>query len=138
MANNKYVDFIIRITQQTKDKKLNWRYLDTNKALYEGMGWVNTRPQLALFSPDREVKTPNFNQENSFCTCVDGMFIVLYVWYDEPAKMFVIPDTYKKVVTLLPDEYGEHITKLLNLVQSQFPNAESFIDNYLSKSDNQG
>jgi hypothetical protein len=138
MANNKYVDFIIRITQQTKNKKLNWRYLDTNKALYEGMGWVNTRTQLALFSPDREVKTPNFNQENSFYSCIDGMFIVLYVWNDEPAKMFVIPDTYKKVVTLPPDEYGEHITKLLNLVQSQFPNAESFIDNYLSKSDNQG
>lgn len=136
MANDKYVDFILGITQQTKDKKLNWRYLDTNKALYEGMGWANTKTEFALFSGGKEVTTPDFNQEDSFFTNIGDMFIVIYVWRDQPAKMFVVPSTYKKVVTLTPDEYGEYITKLLNLVQSQFPNAETFIDNYVSKSEN--
>ena len=136
MANNKYIDFILGITQQTKDKKLNWRYLDTNKTLYEGMGWVNTKTEFGLFSGNKEITTPDFNQEDSFFTNIGDMFIVIYVWRDQPAKMFVVPNTYKKVVTLTPDEYGEYITKLLNLVQSQFPNAESFIDNYISKSGN--
>lgn len=138
MANNKYVDFILSITQQTKDKKLNWRYLDTNKELYEGMGWVTTKTEFALFSEGKEVTIPDFNREDSFFTNICGMFIVIYVWRDHPAKMFVVPSTYKKVVKLPPDEYGEYITRLLNLVQSQFPNAESFIDNYVSKSENDG
>ena len=40
-------------------------------------------------------------------------------------------ETYKKEVEFSPDEYGEYITRLLNLVQSQFPSADAFIDDFL-------
>lgn len=46
-------------------------------------------------------------------------------------KNEVILETYKKVVEFSPDEYGEYITRLLNLVQSQFPSADAFIDDFL-------
>ena len=74
MANNKYIDFILGITQQTKDKKLNWRYLDTNKALYEGMGWVNTKTEFALFSGGKEVSTPSGVAEHTVECTISGSY----------------------------------------------------------------
>lgn len=50
---------------------------------------------------------------------------------NQPASLFIVPETYKKVVEFSPDEYGEYITRLLNLVQSQFPSADAFIDDFL-------
>lgn len=40
-----------------------------------------------------------------------------------------------KVVILSPDLYGEFITRLLNLVQSQFPSGDAFIDSFLKSAD---
>ena len=47
------------------------------------------------------------------------------------SKILKHTETYKKVVEFSPDEYGEYITRLLNLVQSQFPSADAFIDDFL-------
>ena len=135
MDEQRYVAFIEGLIQQTKEKKLNWRYLDKNKELYEGMGWTRAKASYGLFTGNQEVLVPDFNREDSFFTNVGDMYIVLHVWGSQPANLYVVPNTYKKVTTLTPEEYGEHITRLLNLVQSQFPSAEAFIDKFLG---NQG
>ena len=131
MADQRYTEFIEKIISRTKSNSLNWSYLDTKKELYEGMGWVNTKTEYELFRGNKEIITPDFNVEDSFYTNIDNMYIVIYVWRDQPAKLYIVPYTYKKVTSLTPDEYGEYITRLLNLVQSQFPNAETFIDSFL-------
>ncbi len=133
MAEQTYIDFISGIISDTKDKKLNWRYLDSNESLYKGMNWTNTKTDFSLFSTEREKVIPNFNTEDSFYTNIGDMYIVIYVWKSNPAVLYVVPNTYKKVVSLNPEEYGEYITRLLNLVQNQFPNADSFISKYVDK-----
>lgn len=131
MADSRYVEFIEKIILKTKNNRLRWRYLDTKEELYESMGWTKTKTEYEIFGGNKEIITPNFNVEDSFFANIENMYIVIYVWRDQPAKLYIIPNTYKKVTTLTPDEYGEHITRLLNIVQSQFPNAESFIDSFL-------
>ena len=132
MSEQRYVDFIENIIERTKEKTIDWRYLDTNKALYEGMHWTKSKTEFGLFTSSKEVTLPDFNQEDSFYANVGGTCIVIYVWKDQPASLYVVPETYKKVVWLAPDEYGASITRLLNLVQSQFPSGEGFIDSILS------
>ena len=133
MAKKKYLDFIRKIIQQTKENVLQWDYLDTNKPLYEGMGWVNKKINYNFFYSNTETISPNFDVEDSFFTRIDGMSVVLFVRQEELAKLYVVPNTYRKVVILTPDEYGEYITQLFNIVQSKFPNAELFIDEFLGK-----
>lgn len=132
MSEQRYVDFIEKIIERTKEKKIAWRYLDTNKALYEGMHWTTTKTDFGFLASIKEITLPDFNQEDSFYANIDGTYIVIYVWKDQPASLYVVPETYKKVVWLTPDEYGASITRLLNLVQSQFPSGEGFIDSILS------
>ena len=103
-----------------------------NRCIKEWNGLTKTN--YAMFPLGaKETITPDFNQEDSFFAHMGDMYIVIYVWYNEPAKLYIVPKTYKKVTVLPADEYGEYITRLLNLVQSQFPNAETFIDNFLKK-----
>lgn len=132
MADQKYVTFLNKIIGDTKEKKIKWDYLDKNRALYEGMEWTKTTNEYGLFGVKTEEKSIDFNREDSFYANISGTYVVIYVWGNQPAKLYVVPKTYKKVVILTPDEYGEYITRLLNLVQSQFPNAESFIDQFLN------
>jgi len=132
MSEQRYVDFIENIIMMTKERKIEWRYLDGNQKLYEGMKWTITKNEYVLFSGNKEIVSPDFNVEDSFYANVEDTYLVIYVWKDQPAELYVVPNTYKKVVTLTPDEYGEHITRLLNIVQSQFPSGEGFIDGILS------
>lgn len=85
----------------------------------------------SLFVGEKEKLKPNFNTEDSFYANKNGTNIVIYVSTNQPASLFIVPETYKKVVEFSPDEYGEYITRLLNLVQSQFPSADAFIDDFL-------
>ncbi len=132
MADQRYIDFLNKLINDTKDKKIKWKYLDTNKTLYIGMEWTKTSTEFNLFSGSKEKVSMDFNREDSFYANENGTFIVIFVWGNQPAKLYVVPETFKKIVELTPEEYGEHITRLLNLVQSQFPNAETFIDNFLN------
>ena len=131
MADNRYVDFLNKLINETKEKKINWKYLDSNKSLYEGMNWTYTSTEYSLFVGEKEKLKPNFNTEDSFYANKNGTYIVIYVSTNQPASLFIVPETYKKVVEFSPDEYGEYITRLLNLVQSQFPSADAFIDDFL-------
>ncbi len=136
MVDQKYLAFLNKLIRDTKNKKIRWRYLDTNESLYNGMKWTKTFSDFILFSGNTEKVVPDFNKEDSFYVNEKGTYIVIYVYGNQPAELYVIPDTYKKVVKLMPEEYGEQITRLLNLVQSQFPSAESFIDSFLNNTDN--
>ena len=134
MADQRYIDFIEAIIERTKNNQLDWYYLDKNESLYKGMEWTKTTIEYGLFpTSGKEKIVADFNQEDSFYAHLGEMYIVIYVWRDQPAKFYIVPNTYKKVTCLTPDEYGDYITRLLNLVQSQFPNAETFIDSFLKK-----
>lgn len=132
MAEKRYVDFLNKLINSTKERKIDWKYLDTNQELYEGMEWIKTSTEFALWGGSKEKTVLDFNKEDSFYAQEDGTYIVIYVWGNRPAKLYVVPSTFKKVVIFTPDEYGEYITRLLNLVQNQFPNGESFIDVFLN------
>ena len=49
MADNRYIDFLNKLINETKEKKINWKYLDSNKSLYEGMNWTYTSTEYSLF-----------------------------------------------------------------------------------------
>lgn len=128
MADSNYVKFLDALINTTKLKKLQWAYLDSNKELIKGMNWCTTPLFSTIFSGEGE---PTFNVEDSFYAKSENTYIVIFVSGNNPASLYVIPNTFKKIVHLSADEYGDQITRLLNLVQSLFPNAESFIDKFL-------
>lgn len=128
---SKYEQFIEKVIQQTKERELNWQYLDDEESLYTGMNWITSKERLSFLGA-REDVFPDFDRENSFCVNKQGMNIVLLVTGSLPATLYIVPDTFKKAVKLSAGEYGESITRLLNLVQSQFPDAEKFIDLFVS------
>lgn len=132
MADKKYNVFLEKLIKQTKENKIEWKYLDSNKSLCESMCWIEEIfPSVEIFSGNKEYSF-NFNAENSFYCEVKGTYIALYVAKNNPAELLVIPPTFKSIVQLTPDEYGENITRLLNLVKSQFPSGDAFIDDFIN------
>lgn len=129
MVDDRYLAFLEKILQRTKAKKINWYYLDDNRELYEGMQWTTRE---APFGTLGEITMyPDFDTENSFYCRINFTYLVILVRYKKPASFYVIPDTFKKIVTLRAETYGNYITRLLNLVQSSFPDGEGFIDSIL-------
>ena len=135
MAEEKYNKFIEELINKTKNSTLFWHYLDTETDLYTKMGWCR-EGNGSLFSVNKTV-SPIFNRENSFYASENDFWIVLLVFNSDPADLLVIPSTYKRVLRLRASEYGELITRLLNLVQSQFPDSEEYVDKVLKESASQ-
>ena len=134
MADNYYVKFLDVLINETKQNKIKWEYLDKYKALIKSMEWCTTSFMSAMTNTDPE---PKFNTEDSFCVKLENTentyYIVIYVCENNPATLYVIPPTLRKIVHLTADEYGDQITRLLNLVQSQFPNADQFIKDFINE-----
>lgn len=134
MVEKKYVIFINKIIRLTKSNEIEWKYLDSNTHLCEEMKWCDRKNPIKTIqenltgSGEREFY---FDDENSFYTKIDEIFLVLFVQDSEPASLMIIPNTYKKVVTLSPSDFGENITRLLNIVQNKFPSGEAFVDDFL-------
>lgn len=130
MAEQKYVKFITALINATKNDTIEWSYLDSNKLLCQGMHWVKATTfydnLVGNTSP-----TPDFNVESSFYTSQDDGYIALYVYGNEPAELFIIPGTFKSVVHMSADQYGEYITRLLNIVHSKFPSGDAMIDQFM-------
>ena len=79
-------------------------------------------------------KTYIRHEENSFYAKINETYVVLRVRRANlPADLYVVPYTYKRVVKMAADEYGEYITRLMNLVQNEFPDGKSFIDKLLAE-----
>ena len=123
MVEKKYVDFIEKIINMTKEKKIKWSYLDENERIYRKMGWINGL-----------IETPNFNTEKSFITKIDNFYIVIRTELNNLTDLYVIPSTFKNICLLKAEQYGEHITRLYNIVQMYFPDAEVFINSFLQES----
>ena len=138
MDRNTYIRFIKKLINQTKEKQIKWEYLDQNRQLCTSMNWVEcttipkTIPKtIPEMLSGRIEHTYVFDVERSFYCTMNETNIVLYVMNGNPASIFVIPPTFKKIVVLSPDEYGDYITRLLNLVESQFLSADMFINDFL-------
>ena len=131
MAESRYVELIEKLIQKTKEKIIKWNYLDTNSTLYSNMGWCKKTINSVLFTNEEII--PAFNTEMSFFAFDKGFQIVILVMGTNPADLYIIPNTYKRVLGLYATEYGEHITRLLNLVLSQFPDSEDYVDMILNK-----
>lgn len=131
MADQKYVNFITALINATKNDSIEWSYLDSNKLLYQGMRWVKATTiydnLIGNTSP-----MPDFNVESSFYTTQEDGYIALYVHGNNPAELFIIPGTFKSVVHMSADQYGEYITRLLNIVHSKFPSGDAMIDSFIS------
>ena len=130
MDEQRYIAFIEGLISQTKMNKLEWQYLDKNKELYKGMQWTEQAHEFELLALWDQ--TPDFNTDDSFYVPYKDAYIVLLVRGNKPAELYVVPKTYKSVVVLKPEKYGDSITRLLNLVQSLHPNADAVIDSFLN------
>ena len=134
MADSRYIRFIDELIKQTKASSINWEYLDSNSLLYESMHWYNEE-NINIFGSKNKL-VPDFNTEDSFYTNIKKTYIVIYVHKNNPASLYIIPSTFKKIVQLNAEEYGNYITRLLNLVQSKFPDGETFIDDFIGINNN--
>lgn len=132
MADDRYANFLEKVFELTKSGTLLWQYLDRNTTLCDGMKWRTTDSGVETFLLSDDVRF-NFNTERSFYCKSDNTYIVLLVHGTQPANIYIVPSTYKNTVYLSSEIYGVIITRLLNLVQSQFPDGEVFIDNFLKK-----
>lgn len=134
MINKKYIMFIRRLIDLTKENKIEWKYLDSNTHLCEEMAWCEKKSPITTIQDSLSgsfERAYYFDVENSFYTKIDETYIALVVQDNNPASLMIIPNTYKKVVTLYPSDYGENITRLLNIVQNEFPSGEAFVDCFL-------
>ncbi len=134
MIDNKYIMFINRLISLTKKNEIVWKYLDSNTHLCEEMAWCEKKSPIATIQDSLSgsfERAYYFDVENSFYTKIDETYIALVVQDNNPASLMIIPNTYKKVVTLYPSDYGENITRLLNIVQNEFPSGEAFVDCFL-------
>lgn len=131
--NQNYIEFITRLIEETKDKKIQWKYLDQNHELYSTMGWT----KFSLI----KASAPDFNVDDSYYAKIDNTYIVLLTnvgeeesnYGREITKLYVVPNTYRKSLKIPEDEYGDSIIRLFNMVQSQFPDAQKFIVSFLGK-----
>lgn len=131
LVNDRYTLFLKKVFEMTKSCTLSWMYLDQNKTLCEGMNWITSYSGLtAAFLSDVSF---HFNTEQSFYCKSGDTCIVLLVHGTDPANLYIVPNTFKNVVCLSAETFGDMITRLLNLVQSQFPDGEAFIDKFLEE-----
>lgn len=123
ITNDRYTRFLNKVLEKTKANDLAWNYLDRNETLCKRMNW----------SPDYLGLDDcwAFNEEQSFYCKSYDTYIVLLVYGTNPANIYVVPNTFRNVVFLSAEEYGDIITRLLNIVRSQFPDGEVFIDKFL-------
>lgn len=141
MGEQKYVTFISILIEETKEGSVVWDYLDRHLQLCRNMDWVDEDTVFSAMTQalsGKNKRTFYFDTENSFCCKIKEVQIVLYVSGNDPAEMFIIPNTFKRIVHLTPDTYGNHITRLLNLVRAQFPSADVFIDEFISDASREG
>ncbi len=132
LADDRYASFLEKVFELTKSCTLSWHYLDSSQTLCEGMKWSKTYSGVGALVLSDNVSF-SFNTEKSFYCSTGGTYIVLLVKGTQPANVYVVPSTFKNTVYLSAEIYGDIITRLLNLVQSQFPDGEVFIDKFLKE-----
>lgn len=132
LVDDRYARFLEKVFEMTKSCTLSWGYLDKNKTLCEGMKWSTTYSGIGAIISNQDVSF-DFNTDSSFFCKSGDTYIVLFVFATQPANIYVVPSTFKNVVYLSAEIYGDIITRLLNLVRSKFPDGETFIDKFLEE-----
>lgn len=132
LTNDRYSHFLTKVFEMTKSCTLSWKYLDSNKKLCEGMRWSTSYSGIGAFLVNDDIHF-DFNIDRSFYCQEGNTYIALLVHGTQPADVYIVPNTFKNVVQLSAEIYGDIITRLLNLVQSQFPDGEAFIDDFLKE-----
>jgi hypothetical protein len=130
MTNNEQVNgFLIKLIEKTKHGEIRWDYLDNCAR--------NRIPEkLALYHPkglldlgESNGNTPYFDIENSF-SYIDGNTTILLYTIERKVSLAVVPTTLRNLVLIEDEDYKEALLRLLNIVKSLFPSAESYIDSF--------
>lgn len=132
MRKKEYKLFLRRLIEKSKAQQIKWRYLDSNVELCRGIKLY--QEPLSSMTTTSSGKFC-FNVENSYYVGFpkENMFVALIVKTDlSDAALYIIPNTFKNVLVLSFSDYGDLITRLANIIKSQLPNPEDFIDYYLS------
>lgn len=133
MANERYIAFVEKLIEMSKKNALPWKYLDTAADLCAGMDWTVESSSIFVMLGE-PARTKHFDSENSFVCHRDGTYLVLFTRANGAMpSLYIVPHTYKGIVVLKPEEYGEYVTRLFNIVKSSFPHADTFIDKFLSE-----
>lgn len=135
MDENKYYNFLMKLIAETKNGKIEWNYLDKDLELCRQMGWAEKLDPLSNALLGGKNPAYFFNKDSSFYCNLNRTYIVLFVKGNEPVILYIIPYTFKNIGILNPETFGQYTTRLLNLVRSQFPSAEAFVDEFLASGD---
>ncbi len=121
--------FISKIIELTKEDKITWNYLDSNKIIYESL---DLTPGIKGFLKE------GFDKNSSFYAKINYNFIVFYKISD--AKLSVldslifktVPSTFREIRTIELEENKNELIRLHNIIKSKFPNSEDIINDILN------
>lgn len=137
-----------KLVELTKQKKIEWHYLDSCKDVYQQLSLEPKSPlvnrnALTIFSEfsTYNIKEP-FDADNSFITFIHDNYVVIYARLNdknEPTvlsdrlKLLLVPKTFKDVYESVDDTDG-NLVRLHTLVKSVFPNSQDIANDILSMS----
>ena len=132
MAEMQYVRFLDKLIYKRKLDEIGWDYLDSNEYLCQKMKWYASARGELIPKKLFDSGATYYNPEDSFCAEIDETTIVIFAQQEELVSFYVIPPTFRKILRLGADEYGDYITRLLNVVQSKFPSSDQFVIDFLT------
>lgn len=135
MDEKKYYNFLMKLIAETKNGKIEWNYLDKDLELCRQMGWAERLDPFSNALLGGNNPACFFNKDSSFYCNLNRTYIVLFVKENDPVILYIIPYTLKNIGVMNPEKFGQYTTRLLNLVRSQFPSAEAFVDEFLASGD---
>lgn len=113
-----YIAFVEKLIADTKIGDIEWVYLDTQTKFCNAMDFWH----FGEFT---------FDTARSFYTKQNSTHLAIVQSGSKPADLYVIPPTFKNIVVLQSSDLGEYVTRLQNVVASQFPAADTFIQDFL-------
>jgi len=136
MIDDKYNKLLSTLIALTREDKLTWNYLDSEKPLYSSL---NLAPYSGKGSMEIVIlnNAKRFDTSNSFYTSINKNFIVIYVLYSNDEedsfasrlKLLLVPRTYKSVEEV---NSSNEIVRLQTLIKSKFPSPDDIISDVLS------
>ncbi len=145
MSNLNETSFILKLIELTKEKKIEWDYLDEYRDVYQELSMQPRSPLYGKSSLEvlaefgAGMSKIEFDSDNSFATCINENYIIIYasiVEKKEPKllgerlSLMLVPRTFKDIKRLRDNE-EEHLVRLHTLIKSGFPNSEDIINDIL-------
>lgn len=139
--NNERLDeFVSKLIILTKDDKIRWEYLDSNKELYDHINlypYVNSMDSLS----NAMLNKIGFDSSNSYYTSINNNHIVIFTRISsskeesiyEKLQLWLVPRTYKAINKL---DIKNNIVSLQSIIKSKFPNSDDIINDIITYSNN--